>query len=74
MESLKKYFCKQKKMIKNRFNQAKHQSATANSPSTSKAREIFSKDNDIIDLKDTSKISIVHHHIDVKNSVNKELV
>ena len=58
-------------MTRNRFNQTKNQGAT-NNLTPSKARGIFLEDNDIIDMKDTYKITNVHPPIDEKDVVNKE--
>ena len=53
-------------MTRNRFNQAKHQSAITNNLSASKARQLFLEDNDNIGMKDTYKITNVHPPIDKK--------
>ena len=42
-------------MTRNRFNQAKHRSATTNNLSASKVPQLFLEDNDNIDMKDTYK-------------------
>ena len=64
-------------MTRNRFNQAirsaghcYHQST--NNLTLSKARGLFLKDNDNIDMKDTYKITNVQPPIDEKDVVNKE--
>ena len=64
-------------MTRNRFNQANrstgrwyHQST--NKLTLSKALGLFVEDNDIIDIKDTYKITNVHPPIDEKDVVNKE--
>ena len=66
-------------MTRNRFNQAKHQwgnpllgSTSTNNLTLSKARGLFLEDNDKIDMKDTYKITNIHHPIDEKDVVNKE--
>ena len=59
-------------MTRNRFNQAKHKSTSTNNLALSKARGLFLEDNDIIDMKDTYKITNVHTPIDEKDVVNKE--
>ena len=59
-------------MTRNRFNQAKHQRASTNNLTLSKARGLFLEDNDNIDMKDTYKITNVHPPIDEKDVVNKE--
>ena len=58
-------------MTRNRFNQAKQASSNI-SLSLSKARQLFLEDNDIIDMKDTYKITNVHPPLDEKNVVNKD--
>ena len=61
-------------MTRNRFNLAKHQSTSTstNNLILSKARGFFLEDNDNIDMKDTYKITNVHHPIDEKDVVNEE--
>ena len=61
-------------MTRNRFNQAKHKSASTSTYNLtlSKARGLFLEDNDNIDMKDTYKITNVHPPIDENNVVNKE--
>ena len=59
-------------MTRKRFNQAKQQSAITNNLTTNKARQLFLGDNDIIDMKNTYKITNVHPPIDEKDAVNKE--
>ena len=58
-------------MTRNRFNQAKQASSNI-SLSPSKARQLFTEDNDNIDMKDTYKITNVHPPIDEKDVFNKE--
>ena len=59
-------------MTRNRFNQAKHHMGNGNNLTLSKAPGVFLEDNDIIDMKDTYKITNVHPPIDEKDVVNKE--
>ena len=59
-------------MTRNRFNQAKHHMGNGNNLTLGKARGLFLEDNDIIDMKDTYKITNVHPPIDEKDVVNKE--
>ena len=61
-------------MTRNRFNQAKHKSTSTstNNLTLSKARGLFLKDNDDIDMKDTYKNTNVHPPIDERDVVNKE--
>ena len=66
-------------MTRNRFNQAKNQSGNSllgltstNNLTLSKALGLFLEDNDNIDMKDTYKITNVHHPLDEKDVVNKE--
>ena len=74
-------------MTRNRFNQAEHQwrsmtggpsgnpllgLISTNNLTLSKARGLFLEDNDNIDMKDTYKITNIHHPIDEKDVVNKE--
>ena len=63
-------------MTGNRFNQTKHQSTSTSTSminlTLSKAHGVFLEDNDIIDMKDTYKITNVHPPIDQKDVVNKE--
>ena len=66
-------------MTRYRFNQAKQQlgnpllgSAKTNNPTTIKARQLFLKDNDKIDMNDTYKITNVHPPIDEKRCCKKE--
>ena len=62
-------------MTRNRFIQAKHQSASTstNNLTLSKARGLFLEDNDNIDMKDTYKITNVHPPIHEKDVVNRVL-
>ena len=59
-------------MTRNRLNQAKHHMWNGNKLRLSKARGLFLEDNDNIDMKDTYKITNVHHPTDEKDVVNKE--
>ena len=61
-------------MTRNRFNQAKHKSASTstNNLTLSKARGLFLEDNDNIDMKDNYKITNLHPPTDEKDVVNKE--
>ena len=54
-------------MTRNKFNQAKHQSAITNSLSASKALQLFLEENLNTDMKDTCKITKVHPLIDEKD-------
>ena len=45
-----------------------------NNLTLSKARGLFLKDNDNIDMKDTYKITNVHHAIGEKNVAKKSIV
>ena len=58
-------------MTRNRFNQAKHQSAITITLSANKGPQLFFEDNDDIDMKDTYKVTNVHIPIDEKDVVNK---
>ena len=63
-------------MMRNRFNQAKHQSTSIsksmNNLTLSKAHGLFLEDNNNIDMKDTDKITNVHPPLDEKDVVNKD--
>ena len=58
-------------MTRNKFNQAKHQSAITISLSASKGHQLFFEDDDDIDMRDTYKVTNVHLPIDEKDVVNK---
>ena len=57
-------------MTRNRFNQAKHHLGNGNNLTLSKAWGLFREDNDIIDMKDTYKITNVHPPTDEKIVIN----
>ena len=59
-------------MTSNRFNQTKNHGASTNDVTLSRARWLFSEDNDNINMKETYKITNVHPPIDEKDVVNKE--
>ena len=67
---------KNRKMTRNRFNQAKHQSTSTstsmNNLTLSKAHGLFLEDIDNIDMKDTYKITNVHPPINEKDVVYKD--
>ena len=59
-------------MTRNRFNQAKQQSASTSTSTLTRSHQLFLEDNDNIDLKDTYKFTSVHTPTDEKDVVNKE--